>query len=358
MNSISVFEELDRVIDVMLARPETQPSGIRPEVADLVGVARELRHLPRTDFRTSLMVELEWEAAGRSMTAASEVSRNHRPTNSSASNLNDALFGRNRSVYPVSRINMAASVGLHAALLLFMGMGFVWVKSTTRVIDLTANTATRIDPYPFPESASATHGGGAGGARDHIRASQGSAPRFAHEQLTPPVVLPQNNPRIQVEATIVGPPDLHLPESSQTGDPLSRLLVPSAGVGVHGGIGAGEGGGVGDGSGNGLGPGHDGGLGGGIYEAGEGVTAPRAVYKPEPDYSDEARTMGFQGVVVLWAVIGTDGRPARLGVARSLGMGLDEKALEAVNHWRFEPARKAGRPVPAKIYVEVDFHLF
>jgi TonB family protein len=171
-------------------------------------------------------------------------------------------------------------------------------------------------------------------------------------------VLPQNTPRIQVEATIVGPPDLNLPALRRAGDPLSRLVVPSAGVGLRGGVGANEGGGVGVGNGNGLGPGRDGGFGGGVYEGGIGVTAPRAIYKPEPDYSDEARKVGFQGVVVLWAVIGTDGHPAQLGVARSLGMGLDEKALAAVQQWRFEPARKDGRPVAARIYVEVDFHLF
>jgi TonB family protein len=255
-------------------------------------------------------------------------------------------------------INLAASVGLHAALLLFMGMGFVWVKSTTRVIGLTASDATRIEPYAFPASASAAHGGGSGGAADLVRASQGAAPRFTRQQLTPPVVLPQNTPRILVEATIVGPPDLNPPALRRAGDPLSRLLVPSAGVGVRGGIGANEGGGVGDGHGNGLGPGRDGGLGDGSYEDGGGVTAPRAIYKPEPDYSDEARKVGFQGVVVLWAVIGADGRPVKLGVARSLGMGLDEKAVAAVQQWRFEPARKDGHPVAARIYVEVDFHLF
>jgi TonB family protein len=351
MNSISAFDELDQVIDVMLAGHEVQTSGLRPEVADLVGIARDLRHLPRPDFKTSLMVELEWEAAGRSISAAPEASHNSRPTKGAESGLHGTLFAGASSLYPVRGINLAASVALHAALLLFIGMGFVWVKSTTRVIDMTVNDAQRIDPYP-------AHGGGGGGAADLTRASQGATPRFARQQLAPPVMLPQNTPRIVVEATIVGPPDLNLPALRRAGDPLSRMLVPSSGAGVRGGVGANEGGGVGDGKGNGLGPGRDGGLGGEIDEPGNGVTAPRAIYKPEPDYSDEARKVGFQGVVVLWAVIAPDGHPARLGVARSLGMGLDEKALAAVQQWRFEPARKDGRPVAARIYVEVDFHLF
>jgi TonB family protein len=357
MNSISAFEELDQAIDAMLASPQAPTCSLRPEVAGLVGIAHDLRHLPRPDFKTNLMVELEWEAAGRSMSALPEGTRTSRPTKRAGGDLTGTLFAGNRSLYPVRGINLAVSVGLHAALLLFMGLGLVWVKSTSRAVDLTVNDAARIDPYPFPESARADHGGG-GGAADLVRASQGRAPRFARQQLTPPVVLPQNTPRIQVEATIVGPPDLNLPALRRAGDPLSRLLVPSAGVGVRGGVGSNEGGGVGDGNGPGLGHGRDGGFGGEIYDPGAGVSAPRAIYKPEPDYSDEARKVGFQGVVILWAVIGPDGRPANLGVARSLGMGLDEKAVEAVQRWRFEPARKDGRPVPARIYVEVDFHLF
>src|SRR5215472_16951764 len=96
----------------------------------------------------------------------------------------------------------------------------------------------------------------------------------------------------------------------------------------------------------------------GIYSVGDGVSSPRVIYKPEPDYSDEARKIRLQGVVVVSAVVAPDGRPTRLRIARSLGMGLDEKALEAVNRWRFEPARKAGQPVAVQISIEVDFHIF
>jgi TonB family protein len=60
----------------------------------------------------------------------------------------------------------------------------------------------------------------------------------------------------------------------------------------------------------------------------------------------------------LWAIVGPDGRPRSLQVARSLGMGLDEKAVEAVRNWRFEPGKKGGVPVPVLINVEVDFHLY
>jgi TonB family protein len=268
------------------------------------------------------------------------------------------LFSKTAGLYPVRPVNLAASLALHAILLLFMGMGLVMVRSTQRVIPLTDSVVTRLDPYIAPASNSESHGGGSGGAADRIPASQGPAPRFTREQMAPPVVLPPVTPRLQVESTIVGPPDLNLPQISQAGDPLSRLLVPSAGTGVRGGLGENEGGGDGIGRGRGRGPGSGGGCCDGIYSVGNGVSSPRVIYKPEPDYSEEARKVRLQGLVVVSAVVGPDGRPTHLRIARSLGMGLDEKALEAVNRWRFEPARKDGQPVAAQISIEVDFHIF
>jgi len=354
MNSLSTFEELDRAIDAILARPES-PAGTRPEVAELAAIASELRHLPRTDFKARLRMELEWQISGRSVTASPEWSK----TVVEAHGTDAApLFGKTIGLYPVRPVNLAASLALHAALLLFMGMGLVIVKSTQRVTPLTASGVTRLDPYISPASLSESHGGGSGGAADRIHASQGPAPRFAREQLAPPVVLPQVRPILQVESTIVGPPDLNLPQINQAGDPLSRLLVPSAGMGVRGGIGENEGGGDGIGRGPGRGPGSGGSCCNGIYSVGNGVSSPRVIFKPEPDYSDEARKIRLQGVVVVSAVVAPDGRPTRLRIARSLGMGLDEKALEAVNRWRFEPARKDGQPVAVQISIEVDFHIF
>src|SRR5207244_4258057 len=112
------------------------------------------------------------------------------------------------------------------------------------------------------------------------------------------------------------------------------------------------------GNGAGVGPGSDAHMGGGAYRPGGGVTAPRAIYQPEPEYSDEARKAKFQGSVVLWLVVGPDGHPREVKVVRSLGMGLDEKALETVRTWRFEPGRKDGLPVAVQVHVEVIFHLY
>ena len=74
--------------------------------------------------------------------------------------------------------------------------------------------------------------------------------------------------------------------------------------------------------------------------------------------SNEARIAKFQGDVLLWVVVGADGIPRDVRVRRSLGMGLDEKAIAAVRTWRFEPAMKDGQAVPVQVSIEVNFRLF
>jgi TonB family protein len=93
-------------------------------------------------------------------------------------------------------------------------------------------------------------------------------------------------------------------------------------------------------------------------QVGSSVTAPRPIYAPEPEFSETARASGYQGTCVLSLVVGADGKPRDISVVRKLGMHLDEKAIEAVSNWTFEPARKDGKPIAVKINVEVSFSLF
>jgi periplasmic protein TonB len=95
-----------------------------------------------------------------------------------------------------------------------------------------------------------------------------------------------------------------------------------------------------------------------VHRVGEGVTPPVPIHSPNPKYSKEARDAKYEGVCVLWLVVGTDGRPSDIRVSRTLGLGLDEKAIEAVRKWRFKPAMKDGKPVAVKISVQVNFHLY
>jgi periplasmic protein TonB len=205
-------------------------------------------------------------------------------------------------------------------------------------------------------------GGGGGGERSKIETPKGKAPKQAMEQITPPATVVRNEkPLLPVEPTVVVPPDLKLPNSNlpTIGVPNSKIAGPASnGVGSGGGIGAGSGGGVGIGTGRGVGQGTGGGYGGGVFKVGGGVQAPRAIETPDPEYSEEARKAKFQGTVVLWLIVDQTGHPHDIRVSRSVGMGLDQKAIEAVRRWRFEPATKDGQPVAVQINVEVNFRLY
>lgn len=84
---------------------------------------------------------------------------------------------------------------------------------------------------------------------------------------------------------------------------------------------------------------------------------PRPVFAPDPDYSDEARKAKYEGTCVLRVIVGADGKTHNIRVARMLGQGLDEKAIDAVKQWRFEPATKDGQPVAVEVNISVSFRL-
>jgi TonB family protein len=88
------------------------------------------------------------------------------------------------------------------------------------------------------------------------------------------------------------------------------------------------------------------------------VGFPECSYCPTPSFSEEARKSKLQGAVTLNIVVGADGRVTYIHVARGLGMGLDERAMEAVRGWRFKPALgPGGKPVPTQVQIEVTFRL-
>ena len=115
--------------------------------------------------------------------------------------------------------------------------------------------------------------------------------------------------------------------------------------------------GIGSGRGPGVGPGSGGGFGGGAYKIGGGVSAPVPVFRPEPEYSEEARKAKWQGAVLLSLIVDENGVPQEIKVVRSLGLGLDQKAIEAVQKWRFKPGLKDGKAVPVTANIEVNFRL-
>jgi protein TonB len=123
-------------------------------------------------------------------------------------------------------------------------------------------------------------------------------------------------------------------------------------------MGNGSGTGLGSGNGSGLGPGSGGNTGGGPKRIGGGISAPSLIYSVEPEFSEEARKAKFAGNVLVNLWVGTDGLPTHVHVIRPLGMGLDEKAVEAVKQYKFKPAMENGKPVLVELNVEVVFQIF
>jgi|SRR5215831_16232513 len=268
--------------------------------------------------------------------------------------------------YNYKRGGAVGSTIVHIIAVVVIIGGTLLGRSAYKEITKPKETVELVAPDNLPmlkPDKTVSGGGGGGGDRDKLQASQGRLPKQSMQQITPPAVVVRNeNPKLAVEPTVVIPPQVKLATNNlpNLGDPLSHLpaSLPSNGTGSGSGIGSGNGGGVGSGEGPGFGPGHGGGTGGGAFRVGGGVSAPKAIFAPDPEYSEEARKAKYQGVCVLWLVVGHDGRPRDIRVARTLGLGLDEKAIEAVKTWRFEPAMKDGKPVDVQINVEVTFRLY
>jgi TonB family protein len=124
-------------------------------------------------------------------------------------------------------------------------------------------------------------------------------------------------------------------------------------------MGTGSGGGMGPGGGNGYGPGYGGNAGGGVYQVGGRISLPVLVVQPEAEFSDEARRAKYQGLCLIGLIVDAQGNPQNVHVVRALGMGLDEKAMEAVRQYKFKPAMKDGKtPVPVELTIEVNFRLY
>jgi periplasmic protein TonB len=219
--------------------------------------------------------------------------------------------------------------------------------------------APDIAPYKPTVKKDAMHGGGGGGDRSPTPVSKGKLPKLATKQFVPPMISHVEDPKLVMEPTLIIQPDANIPKvnMNELGDPLAKSGLASNGFGAGGGMGSGRGGGVGPGSGPGFGPGSGGNMGGGAYRIGGGVSPPSILYKVEPEYSEEARKAKFQGTVLLFVVVDEKGNPRDIKILRPLGLGLDQKAVEAVEKWKFSPGKKDGKPVPVQAQIEVNFRL-
>jgi periplasmic protein TonB len=361
MASFSLADQLEDAIEMMIAQPNSAPPKVDLNIGELLGIAAELRLIPDPEFKVALKAELL--GAGYALPVVVPTT-SIREENISSADTNlprvlPTLFGVGYGSYPFDRTNIALSMAMHAAVIAVVVSATLWAGKGVQPVR-GAHRVLVTDLYVLPPSIHQSGGGGGGGDRDNIAESAGSLPRFEREQIAPPAVVVQNEqPKLVAEPTVIGPPALTLPPTSQIGNPLSAILEqPSNGPGFGGGIGSANGGGIGSGGGAGVGSGHGGGTGGGVYRVGGGVSAPRAIYDPDPEYSEEARKAKYQGTVLLWLIVGADGKPRDIRVQHSLGMGLDERAIDAVRQWKFEPAMKDGQPVAVQVNIEVSFRLY
>ena len=261
----------------------------------------------------------------------------------------EGLYGGNETKAGLSSLLIHGGA---IALLLIIGS----LKPVQKLIQENVNTLIDPNLKPFEPKKEVARGGGGGGAKQVLDASNGKLPKIAPKQFTPPRVDPIPDPKIPMVPTIVADQPLPVITANNYGD-LSKLNIPSNGTGIGGGIGSGIGGGVGSGKGPGVGPGSGGGFGGGAYRPGGGVSNPQVLYQVEPEYSEEARKAKFQGTVVLQLVVDVTGKAVEIKILRPLGLGLDQKAIEAVEKWKFKPGMKDGKPVPVYASVEVNFRL-
>jgi len=222
---------------------------------------------------------------------------------------------------------------------------------TNKTVQKAVANVVLMAPPPPPKAVPKPNQGGGGGSRSPLPPVKAQLPKPAPKQFVPPLVTIEH-PALVMDASLIAPPDAWAAPTGAIGNPLGQI-GGGGGFGSGGGIGNGKGNGIGNGNGSGAG----GGNGGGVYSVGNGTTRPEVISKVDPEYSEEARKAKYSGSVMLSIVVNTDGKAEQIQVIKSLGMGLDEKAIEAVQKWRFLPGKNKGVPVKVKAQIEVNFRL-
>jgi protein TonB len=243
----------------------------------------------------------------------------------------------------------AFAVGLHAAAILLIA---ILVGSQMRPAPLKTQAQLISLAAPPPPVASRMKAMGGGGGQPGVApVSKGTPPKFSAQQIVPLKAPPLDRPKIAVEPTIDVQQNLKMATAMPN---IGMANAPNIGVST----GNGRGSGLGSGNGNGMGPGSGGNTGGGVREVGGGVSAPIEIYRVDPEFSEEARKAKLTGDVMLNLWVDSKGRVTHVSVLKGLGMGLDEKAIEAVKQFRFKPAMENGKPVTVELNIDVNFQIF
>jgi protein TonB len=249
-----------------------------------------------------------------------------------------------------SAASLWTAVGVHAAII---GIIAILIAAKVPIAAPVKNAVTALlEPVPPPVMPKETKIGGGGGQHDLGPVTQGHLPKLAQTQIVPPKAPPTIPPKLAVEPTVVVQPNLKLADNT-----MPNLGMPNSNLKGFS-MGNGNGTGIGSGDGAGIGPGSGGNIGGGVYQVGGSVRPPIAIYTPDPEFSEEARKAKFSGNVVVSLIVDANGNPKNVHVLRGVGMGLDEKAVAAVQQYKFKPALQNGKPVAVYLNVEVNFQIF
>jgi protein TonB len=250
----------------------------------------------------------------------------------------------------MTKKSVGMSIAFYALLILLIGILIRQHVQLAAPPQPMLTTLTAPPPPPIAPKADAI--GGGGGQHDLAPVTAGHLPKLAQEQIVPPKAPPTIAPKLAVEPTVVVQKDLKLADNTMPniGAPNSSLKGFS--------LGNGNGTGIGSGNGNGIGPGSGGNIGGGVFHVGGSVRAPVLVYSPDPEFSEEARKAKFSGNVEVYLIVDEQGNPTHVRVVRDVGMGLGERAVEAVRQYKFKPALQNGKPVKVDMYIDVNFQIF
>jgi len=245
----------------------------------------------------------------------------------------------------------AASMVIYALLILL----FAWmVKKHVQFAAPHPTTELTALTQPPPISKMNSKMGGGGGQKGATPVTKGQLPKFVTQQITPPKAPPMEDPKIRMpDASVEVQKDLKMANNN-----MPNFGMPNASASGVSSMGNGSGTGIGNGRGSGIGPGSGSNTGSGAMNIGGEVSGPSVIYKVTPEFSEEARKAKFTGVVLVGLIVDERGMPQNVHVIRGVGMGLDEKAVEAVKQFRFKPGKFKGKPVATHLNFELSFDIF
>jgi periplasmic protein TonB len=240
------------------------------------------------------------------------------------------------------------ALAMHGVAILLIG-AIVRAQVGVREVTPPALVVALAAPPKLPVKASAM--GGGGGQHELAPATKGAPPKFAEMPIVPPKAPPMEEAKIHVD------PAVDVQQDVKMRSDLPQIGVANSPV-VGMSMGNGRGSGIGSGNGNGYGPGSGGGMGDGVKQVGGGVSEPVPIYQVDPEFTEEARKARAEGYVTVDLLVDAQGRPSHVHAVQGIGMGLNEKAEEAVKQYRFKPALENGKPVTVEMNVLVHFQIY